>query len=163
MKPQNKYLILFCLVFLLLFVLIKPSSHNSVELPKTITDTIYRIDTFMYEKPVPKDSFIRDTFFLPIIIDKDSLLNDSIKKDTIYAELAIEEKTYEDSTYFVKISGFKPRLEEIKVFPKTYYIEKTNVVEKKNFITWGIQCGVGYGVINKKPDIFLGIGVQFNF
>lgn len=161
MKPQNKYLIIvFSLI--LLFCILKPSRHNSVELPKTITDTIYKIDTFMYEKPVPKDSFIRDTFYYPVIID--SLAKDSIKgNDTIYAELPIEEKIYENSTYFVKIRGFQPRLEEIKVFPKTYYIEKTNVVQKKNFITWGIQCGVGYGVINKKPDIFLGIGVQFNF
>lgn len=168
MKPQNKYLII-VFIIILLFCIFKPSRHNSVELPKTITDTIYKIDTFMYEKPVPKDSFIRDTFFLPIIIDKDSLAKDSIKgNDTIYAKLPIEEKIYEDSTYYVRISGFKPVLDEIRVYPKETIITKTEFVrEQKNWLDehlyYGIGIGFGYGMFNKKPDIFIGATIGFKF
>lgn len=174
MKPQNKYLIIvFSLI--LLFCIFKPSRHNSVELQKTITDTFYKIDTLRYYYPVPKDSFIIDTFYYPVIIDsllntssKDSLLNDSIKNDTIFAKLPIEEKTYEDSTYHLKISGFQPRLEEIIVYPKETIIYKTEFVrEQKNWLENHLYCGVGvglgYGLFNKKPDIFIGATIGFRF
>lgn len=168
-RNQNKYLIIvFSLI--LLFCILKPSrQNNKVDIPKSTTDTIYRIDTLRYYYPVTKDSTIIDTFYYPVIIDKDSLVKDSIKgNDTIYAKLPIEEKIYEDSTYYVRISGFKPVLDEIRVYPKETIITKTEFVrEQKNWLDehlyYGIGIGFGYGMFNKKPDVFIGATIGFRF
>ena len=29
--------------------------------------------------------------------------------------------------------------------------------------SYGIQLGVGYGIVNKKPDIYVGFGINYNF
>lgn len=177
MKRQIHYIILYGLVILLLFLLVNSVKHNSMELPTPIIDTFYKIDTLRYPYPVTKDSTIIDTFFFPIIIDKDSLLNtsskdsllnDSIKKDTIYAKLPIEEKVYEDSTYYVRISGFQPRLEEVIVYPKETIIYKTEFVrEQKNWfenhLYYGVGVGLGYGIFHRNVDIFIGGTVGFRF
>jgi hypothetical protein len=86
----------------------------------------------------------------------------------VFVELEKTEKTYkDDSTYECKISGVEPNLDYIKVFPKTTIItnEKviTNTITKKPHFSWGIQTGLGYGVINKKLDVFVGLGAQYNF
>lgn len=146
------------LFLLILSIISNVICYNRCNTKETITDTIIKKDTLIkkdtiyYPKPIPKYIKIKDTIY----IEK--------KGDSI--PLPIEEKTYtDDSTYNVRISGFKPVLEEIMVFPNTIYIttEKTLEIKKKQRFNWGIQCGMGYGMINNKMDIFIGIGGQFNF
>ena len=63
------------------------------------------------------------------------------------------------------MSGIRPNLDYINVYPKTTYIttEKVSYVKEKRRFTHGIQVGVGFGIVNKKPDVFIGYGVQINF
>lgn len=120
------------------------------------TDTTIIVDTMYYSKPIPKIIRIKDTIYIPM---------DSVTQEGDSIVLPREEKVYEDSTYKAVISGFKPSLDTITVFPRTIYItkEKTLEIEKKTHFNHGIQLGVGWGFINKKPDIFLGYGFQYNF
>lgn len=157
------YIIIFLLLISIIFNIIYYNKYNNILYNKNNIDSIVRVDTFIdvdtvyYPKPVPKIVKVVDTMY----IDKDSIQQEG---DSIL--LPREEKTYtDDSTYNVRISGFQPILEDITVYPRTIYItrEKTVTVAKKQRFTWGIQGGFGYGLINRKPDFFIGVGGQYNF
>lgn len=136
--------------------------HN-METKTTIVekhDTITVCDTLYIESPKPAE-VIKTKEYIKVPVEV-------IKNDTVFVELEKTEKTYkDDSTYECKISGVEPNLDYIKVFPKTTIItnEKviTNTITKKSHFNWGIQTGLGYGVINKKLDVFVGMGAQYNF
>lgn len=115
-------------------------------------DTVVIRDTVKIDKPIP--IYIKsepDTLYIPSI---DSTV--TIDKET---------KLYKDSLYEVQVSGIRPNLDYINVYPQTTYItkEKISYVENKKHFTHGIQVGVGWGVIQRKPDIFIGYGFQYNF
>lgn len=38
----------------------------------------------------------------------------------------------------------------------------TKTVTKKKRWNYGIQTGFGYGIYNRKPDLYIGVGVQYN-
>lgn len=160
------YIIIFLLLISIIFNIIYFNKYNNISNNKNNNidtveivkvDTFIKKDTLYYPKPVPKIVRVVDTMY----IDKDSIQQEG---DSIL--LPREEKTYtDDSTYNVRISGFQPILEDITVYPRTIYItkEKTLEIEKKQRFTWGIQGGFGYGLINRKPDFFIGVGGQYNF
>lgn len=58
-----------------------------------------------------------------------------------------EYKEYQDSNYYAKVSGVAPRLDEIRVYPRTIYETKyvyRDVVSKPK--RWGIGLSFGYGI-----------------
>lgn len=160
---SNKLLIYIIIILILsnLFFIFK---YNNILYNKNNIDTveIVKVDSFIkkdtitkwYPKPVKIE--IKDTIYLPI---------DSIKAEGDSILLPREIKTYEDSTYRAVVSGYKPQLDTLMVFPKTTYIvtEKVREIEKKDWFNWGLQLGVGYGLVHRKPDIYVGIGGQINF
>lgn len=38
----------------------------------------------------------------------------------------------------------------------------TKTVTKKKHWNYGIQTGFGYGIYNRKPDLYIGVGIQYN-
>lgn len=70
--------------------------------------------------------------------------------DTIRTDSCVhlrEYKEYQDSNYYAKVSGVAPRLDEIRVYPKTVYETQyiyRDVVHKPK--RWGIGMSAGYGV-----------------
>lgn len=117
-------------------------------------DTIYKTDTVIVEKPKLVYKYISK-------IDTVEL---KVANDTVYkqVEIPIETKEYKDSTYYCRISGFQPILEHLEVYPVQTTIEKkiTQYREKKWDLS--IQSGFGYGVFNKKPDLYIGVGISYN-
>lgn len=158
------YIIIISIILSILFNLIYIKYNNiynnknnidTVEIVKV--DTFIKKDTLYYPKPYPVKIEIKDTIYLPI---------DSVKIERDSILLPREEKTYtDDSTYNVRISGFKPILEDITVYPKTYTIEKTKTVTatKKQHWNYGIGLGVGYGIFNRNFDVYAGFTVVYNF
>lgn len=58
-----------------------------------------------------------------------------------------EYKEYQDINYYAKVSGVAPRLDEIRVYPRTIYETKyvyRDVVSKPK--RWGIGLSFGYGI-----------------
>lgn len=39
----------------------------------------------------------------------------------------------------------------------------TKIITKKQHFFWGPTVGVGYGVVNNKPDVFIGVSVGYRF
>lgn len=136
--------------------------------PETIkADTITKTDTFW------RDTVIKDTLFEPKYIIKK-------KVDTLYKEngdtvhLITEQKMYEKSLVSDKdtcdlqlyVSGINTALDSLKMRLKTYSVTNTveitkYVKEKKRFYI-APSVGVGYGFINKKPDVFIGVSFGIN-
>lgn len=136
--------------------------HNMSE--KTVIvekhDTITVMDTITITKPEPA-KIVKTKEYIKIPVEV-------VRNDTVFVEMAKTEKIYkDDSTYECQISGIDPNLDFIKVFPKTTIINNeqtiTKTIKAKPHFNWGIQTGVGYGLINRKLDVYIGLGGQYNF
>lgn len=83
--------------------------------------------------------------------------------DSMVIALPIEQKRYEDSLYTAWVSGFQARLDSIRLrLPEVHTTVNKTVVKPTPSITVGIQAGGGYGVFNRKPDFYIGVGAQVN-
>lgn len=152
-----KYLIYIIIFFLIIFNVYN-FGKNSVK-PSIIerVDTITKTDTITIYKP------IKDTVYLTKYVKDTLYLSDSTKAEV---NIPISTTIYKDSTYEASVSGFKANLDYIKVFPKQTYIyeEKTlEIKSKQPLIEFKPSVGLGYGIINNKPDIYIGGSIIFNF
>ena len=151
--------VIYILIIIILIILnIYQYSHNKnnrIEINNVetiIQDTVVVRDTLKFYKPKP----------ILVKSEKDTLYIPSIDSTVVMEK---EIKVYKDSTYEAIISGFQPNLDHISVYPKTIYVtkEKVSYVRDKRRFNHGIQLGVGFGVINRKADVFVGYGFQYSF
>lgn len=111
------------------------------------------------------------------------ITNDKIRFKTIYINdtMYIEDKpyTYKDSTndYKIQINGVKINWYNLDVFKKDTitkeitsikYINNNNNDNTKKYsikdhLKYGIGVGAGYGLINKQPDVYLGVFFGYSF
>lgn len=113
---------------------------------ETRIKTVVKIDTLLISSPIAPLLFIQ--------------LKDTIRiGDTVVHR---EQAYYEDSLYRAWVSGYRPRLDSIEVYPRTVFREVTNdiyhtIAPKKKRWGFGIQVGYGY------PDgVYIGIGMSYN-
>ena len=90
------------------------------------------------------------------------------KNDTAYIENKPE--IYKDSTdnyditiQSVKMDWYKLNIHHTDTITNTKEIIKNVYNKKKQHFNHGITLGVGYGVWNKKPDLFIGYSVMYSF
>lgn len=130
-------------------------------------DTLYQCDTAYIQlppeiitinKPVPiyitevKRDTVRES---TVLITENKIYNDTICKDN--DSIIIQNS----------ITGVNPILDyckvdwrkQDKVITNTITIEK--VVKNNKRISIGLQGGYGYGLINKQPDAFIGVGISY--
>lgn len=152
MKTHISYIIIIVILVAVFFMLWNKKTPKKEIVITEKRDTVLVHDTVTFYKPTPVYIESKpDTVYLPSL-------------DTT-AVMDKEVKVYEDSLYSAQISGFQPQLDWIKVYPKTTIITETKEVKsvKKQQITHGVQVGIGYGIINKKADLYVGYGIQYNF
>lgn len=113
---------------------------------ETKVKTVVKVDTLLISPPMA-----------PLLVFQ---LIDTIRiGDTVVYR---EQAYYEDSLYRAWVSGYRPRLDSLMVFPKTVYQTVTNdiyhtITPKKK--RWGLGLQVGYGY---PSGIYAGIGVSYN-
>ena len=113
---------------------------------ETKVKTIVKVDTLLISSPMA-----------PLLVFQ---LTDTIRiGDTVVHR---EQAYYEDSLYRAWVSGYRPRLDSLMVFPRTVYQTVTNdiyhtIVPKKKRRGLGVQ--VGYGI---PGGWYVGIGVSWN-
>ena len=104
------------------------------------------------------------------VTKSDIVYKNIIVLDTIYISdtaMLVEQKVFNDSISTIYISGVKPEIDSIEYrIPKDtvqIYTEKIQTVkEKDNFfknrfvVTAGVYAG--YGLLNRQPDIYVGLG-----
>ena len=117
-------------------------------------DTVYK-DTTIY-KPVPVDSHKTGKVVYIRVPVPEYLPGDTIH-DSIEVPIPIIQKRYEDSLYTAWVSGYRPNLDSIRLYlPEVQTTVTKTIVTPAPLITFGIQAGGGYGIINRKPDIYVG-------
>lgn len=129
---------------------------------KVIRDTtiVVKLDTIKINKPIYISQKVIDTLLVPI--------TDTLRQnDTLYVPIPRTQKEYaKDSLYKVLISGYKPSLDYIEVYPKTITNTITNTVYRKpSKIGFGLTAGYGMVFINGEvklaPTISAGVFYRF--
>ena len=139
-------------------------------------DTVWKDTTII--KPVPTETKeTGETIYVkvPVVSDthgdsphcaiRDSTLGTvpSVSPSVSQIALPVEQKRYDDSLYTAWVSGYEPNLDSIDLrLPTITEAVTKTIVKPSPLITVGIQAGAGYGVINRKPDIYVGVGAQVN-
>ena len=82
--------------------------------------------------------------------------------DSVAVALPVEQKRYEDSLYTAWVSGFRPQLDSLRLhLPEITTTVTKTIVRPSPRLSVGIQAGAGYGIVNRQPDVFIGIGLQY--
>ena len=111
--------------------------------------------------------------------------SDSTHQTNIFVDTIISHKHCNDSITFNDTLSYKAyirnnNLDSIHIKHNYPIITKNQIIYQDRFIhstvktpykrktfydnlSYGIQLGVGYGLINKKPDIYVGFGINYNF
>jgi hypothetical protein len=162
MKNKIILLLILSLLFIATFIIgCKHGEMRSGEIPPQDTLIIHSVDTVYHDTIIQKNNYI------PYEIIK--LRIDTVR-DTI---LTFEQKIYNDTlvnekdTLFQRlfISGADVKLDSTKADWKKHTEIITNTVIKlvekpKKIFEFKPQVGFGYGVFNKKPDMYIGFGVS---
>lgn len=133
--------------------------------PIETSDTIIRVDTVVHAQPVAVDCVIVRTEKIKVPVYKhisDTVLamrTDTIR-DSITVELPITQKTFAGNDYKAWVSGYRPELDSIAVYPKTTTIYKTKEISTVK--RWGVGPQAGIGYCNGKAAPYIGIGIQYN-
>lgn len=155
---MNKYKIATFLLSLVSLILLATTIYYSSN-KKVVYETVTQNDTILIKSI--------DTI---TVMKKDIEYRDVIVLDTIYiadTSLIFEQKIYQDTISTVYISGIEANLDSIyyRIPRDTIQIltEKIQTVKEQESFwhnRFTISAGVfaGYGLINRKPDVFLGIG-----
>lgn len=113
---------------------------------ETKVNTVVKVDTLLISAPIA-----------PLLVFR---LTDTIRIGD--AVVHREQAYYEDSLYRAWVSGYRPRLDSLMVFPKTAYRTVTNdiyhtITPKKKRWGLGLQAGYGY-----PSGIYAGVGISYN-
>ena len=124
-------------------------------------DTVYK-DTTIRE-PAPAETIdIGKTVYIKVPVPK-YLPGDTVH-DSIEVPVPIVQKRYDDSLYTAWVSGYEPNLDSINLrLPTITETVTKTIVKPSPLITFGVQVGAGYGVFNRKPDVYIGVGAQWRF
>ena len=140
-------------LFVLSFLLGRHTAGKQGIIEKT--DTLIVVDTVRIAQPVPVEVRVTDTMLVAV--------TDTVRQtDTVYVRVPKETKTYEGKDYKAQVSGYRPSLDWIEVYPETKYITKFVTPRKR----WGIGVQVGYGaMLHDRQAIlspYVGVGISSN-
>lgn len=130
---------------------------------KADTSRVVVYDTITFFRPVAKDSvavrYVTRVLPVELGVGSDECGVDS---DSVRVVMPITQKEYETEDYKAWVSGYEARLDSIFVFNRTVR-ERVTVPAAKPQGTVaarmgiGVVGGAGYGIINRQPDIFVGV------
>ena len=112
----------------------------------TRTDTIFVTDTQTQEVA----QHIKKTY------EVDSLQIDttSTPHGMVSYHLLVRTDNYDIDSIALRFNVDYPKIIQTQTITKT--------VTKKKHWNYGIQTGFGYGIYNRKPDLYIGVGIQYN-
>ena len=125
----------------------RPQEPLPVEIrTETKVNTVFKVDSLLISPRLAPLLFFRLTDTMRI--------GDTV----VYREQAY----YEDSLYRAWVSGYRPKLDSLMIFPRTVYRTVTNdiyhtITPKKKRWGLGLQAGYGY-----PSGIYAGVGISYN-
>jgi len=126
-----------------------PKAPGTTIVRDTVTCTVY--DTIVRERPVYRVSYITDTIRTYFT---------TIQHDTVQVEVPIERRIYrEDSLYYASVSGWRPSLDTLILYPKTT-VMTIHEREKVPPPRWSFGATVGPSVLaTPSGKVHAGLGV----
>ena len=114
--------------------------------PQPRTDTIFITDTQTQEVA----QHIKKTY------EVDSLQIDTTSKPhgSVSYHLLVRTDNYDVDSIALRFNVDYPKIIQTQTITKT--------ITKKKHWNYGIQTGIGYGIYNRKPDLYIGVGIQYN-
>ena len=114
------------------------------------TVTCIKMDTIVREKPI---------YAKVKVIRRDTVFMTTLAHDTVQVEMPIERKVYqEDSLYYASVSGWRPSLDTLIVYPKETTITITNTV-KTPPPKWSFGATLGPSVLaTPSGSVHAGLG-----
>lgn len=167
----------YLIIVILLFVLFK---QYNTEPQIKITTTIIR-DTIFVEVPEPIYTEVVRYEYIEVpkiekpktgnishlnieaneVVGKEKIIeNTSLIEPNLGIYIPIEQKTFQTDEYKAVIEGYKPSLISLDIYHDTHYIKET-IRQKPKRWSVGVNCGYGYGIMHGKPDVYIGVGVQY--
>lgn len=112
----------------------------------TRTDTIFITDAQTQEVA----QHIKKTY------EVDSLHIDTtcIPPASVNYHLLVRTDNYDIDSIALRFNVNYPKITQTQTITKT--------ITKKKHWNYGIQTGFGYGIYNRKPDLYIGVGLQYN-
>ena len=112
----------------------------------TRTDTIFITDAQTQEVA----QHIKKTY------EVDSLHIDTtcIPPASVNYHLLVRTDNYDVDSIALRFNVDYPKIIQTQTITKT--------ITKKKHWNYGIQTGFGYGIYNRKPDLYIGVGIQYN-
>lgn len=128
-------------------------------------DTIHIIHTVTRYRPQPTRTdtiFVTDTQTQEVAQHiKKTYEVDSLQIDTtstphgmVSYHLLVRTDNYDVDSIALRFNVDYPKIIQTQTITKT--------VTRKKHWNYGIQTGFGYGVYNRKPDLYIGLGIQYN-
>ena len=125
------------------------------------TDTLRIRDTVLVDRPVPVEVRVTDTMLVPFRDTVQVRVRDTVR---VMVQVPRETKVYGDSTWRAQVSGFRPSLDWVEVYPQTVYVTK-NVITK-DVRRWGLGVQAGYGAYAAGGQVrlapYLGVGISYD-
>ena len=159
-------------ICILLSMLMGKCSRTEIQ-TKVETDTVFqeRIDTIHLThtvtryrpQPTRTDTiFVTDTQTQEVAQHiKKTYEVDSLQIDTtstphgmVSYHLLVRTDNYDVDSIALRFNVDYPKIIQTQTITKT--------VTKKKRWNYGIQTGLGYGIYNRKPDLYIGLGIQYN-
>ena len=148
------------------FAVFRSCCDRNTPLPAVRSDTVIVRDTIRDTVPrLVQSEVVRYVKETPISLHDTVYM--SKNEENVYLTdsgeiiVPISRKVYtDDSTYRAVVSGYKATLDQIDVYRKQMVI--TNTVTKGRRWNVGLTGSVGYGLLNGKTDLFVGVGVTYN-
>lgn len=159
-------------ICILLSIMVGKCSKTEIQ-TKVETDTVFqeRIDTIHLThtvtkyKPQPTRTdtiFITDTQTQEVAqhikktYEVDSLQIDTTSKPhgMVSYHLLVRTDNYDVDSIALRFNVDYPKITQTQTITKT--------VTRKKHWNYGIQTGIGYGIYNRKPDLYIGVGIQYN-
>lgn len=159
-------------ICILLSMMVGKCSKTEIQ-TKVETDTVFqeRIDTMHIThtvtryRPQPTKT---DTIFITDAQTQEVAQHikktyevDSLHIDTtctppasVNYHLLVRTDNYDVDSIALRFNVDYPKITQTQTITKT--------VTKKKHWNYGIQTGFGYGIYNRKPDLYIGVGIQYN-
>lgn len=121
------------------------------------TDILRIRDTVLVDRPVPVEVRLTDTMLVAV--------TDTVTVgDTVYLSLPRETRVYGDSTYRAQVSGYRPALDWIEVYPQTEVVTRNIFVDSRK--RWGLGVQAGYGAYVSGGQVrlapYIGVGISYD-
>lgn len=156
-------------------LLVGKCTHHCITNPvrDTVRDTVraVSVDTVRYVLPVARDSVVLR--YIKVRVPRADSVNDTLgdryknsggtykNRDSAEVEIPITQKKYSDTTYTAWVSGFRPALDSIHVYPRREVVTVTQTLRGKPK-RWGVGVHTGYGVTPHGLQPYIGVGVNYS-